>query len=76
MPTEYISITEAAEVANVSRQTIWRHCDEKCENRFKTAVQVGATWMIDKAEIIEYGEYYHSTEFEDDSESEEANDNE
>jgi len=64
----WVSIKEAAEIANVHRQTIWRCCKDKL---FATAIQVGTTWMIDRDEIIRYGEHYHSTEF-DDSESEEV----
>ena len=59
---QWLSITEAAKVANVSRQTIWRCCDKRL---FETAQQIGTTWMIDRDEVIKYGEYYHSTEFED-----------
>jgi len=60
MAKEWLSITEAAKVANVHRQTIWRGCDQEL---FETAVMVGETWMIEKDEIIKYGEHYHSTEF-------------
>jgi len=65
---DWVSITEAAEIANVHRQTIWRGCDGK-DKVFKTAIQIGTTWMIDRDEVIRYGEYYHSIAF---NESEEV----
>ena len=64
---DWVSITEATKIAGVKhRMIIWRCCDS---GLFETARKVGSTWMIDRQEIIRYGEYYHSTEF-DDSEEE------
>ncbi len=69
----WISLKEAAEVANVSRQTIWRNCgNDGYEKLFVTATQVGTTWMVDRDEIVRYGEYVHSSEFDDENESDEV----
>ena len=63
----WVSISEAVKIANVKhRMIIWRCCDS---GEFKTAIQVGNTWMIDRDEVIRYGEYYHSTEFDDENDS-------
>lgn len=67
MPQNWVSIKEAAEIANLHRQTIWRRCKDKT---LTTAVMVGDTYIIDRDEIVRYGEYYHSTEFADENESE------
>ncbi len=67
----WVSIKEAAEIAILHRQTIWRLCgNDGHEKEFKSARQLGTTWMIDRAEVIRYAEYYHSTEFDDENESE------
>lgn len=70
MPQDWVSITEAMEIANIEhRMTIWRLCGNGGhEKEFKSARQLGTTWMIDRAEVIRYAEYYHSTEFDDENE--------
>ena len=67
---DWVSIAEAMEIANIKhRMTIWRCCKS---GEFKTARKVGNTWMIDRQEVIRYGEYYHSTEFDDENEGDEV----
>ena len=64
---DWVTIAEAMKIANIKhRMTIWRWCDS---GELKTAHMIGSTWVIDRQEVIRYGEYYHSTEF-DDSEEE------
>lgn len=66
---DWVSVTEAMKIANVKhRMIIWRRCETW--KREGHALKVGETWMIDRAAVIRYGEYYHSPEFED---SEDAN---
>ncbi len=67
---DWVSIAEAMVIANIKhRMTIWRCCKS---GEFETARKVGKTWMIDRGEVVRYGEYYHSTEFDDDNDSKEV----
>ena len=67
----WISLKEAAEASGLSRQTIWRRCKDKT---LATAVMVGDTYIVDRDEVVRYGEYFHSTEFDDENESDEVSD--
>ena len=48
--TEYLSITEAAELQGVTRQAIWA----LIERKRLSAVRVGHQWVISKSDIRKF----------------------